>query len=410
MKLNDKAIKAIQPSDKITKYFDGAGLALLVRPSGVKTWTYFYRYDGKQKKLTLGQYPQLCLKDARIARQEARFLIDRGIDPVQKKQKDKLYNTKNTFQEIAEDWFALYREDHSNQSIKIYRSILDTHILSKIGQIPIDDISRLQLVGLVKDNTIFKATKDRSKNKGRIAASTAIRMCCCLGMIFQYAINIGRLEYSVATKLSTVLPDPEFNNHRTVIDKEELKKLLQAIRTPSHSSTSVWYFLNIMPYVFVRNTELRGAKWEEFDLTVGEWHIPGVRMKDKKINKQSRPPHFVPLSRQVIELLSELKDNSNSDYVFPSVYNKNRCISDVAPLIALKRFEIHQTVHGFRTIASTYLHEFNYPTHIIEAQMAHKDSNKVRAVYNKAEYKEERTKMMQDWADYLDNLVDQKLG
>ena len=191
-----------------------------------------------------------------------------------------------------------------------------------------------------------------------------------------------------------------------MIKKDDVKLLLQTLRTPDYAGKSVWYFLNIMPYVFVRNTELRCAKWDEVNFETKEWHVPAHRMKGKKIEKQQRMPHFVPLANQVLDLLRELKNNSNSEYLFPSQYNKAKCISDGAPLIALKRFDFCQTVHGFRTIASTYLHELNYPTHVIEAQMAHKDENKVHATYNKAEYKDERIKMMQEWADYIDALVD----
>ncbi|MDR2819483.1 MAG: site-specific integrase [Desulfovibrio sp.] len=161
-----------------------------------------------------------------------------------------------------------------------------------------------------------------------------------------------------------------------------------------------------MPYVFVRNTELRCAMWDEFDLDAAEWFIPGIRMKGRQQDKKDMPPHFVPLARQVVKLLWELKEGSNSDYLFPAAYHKNKCITDAAPLVALKRFEFCQTVHGFRTIASTHLHEMNFPSQIIEAQMAHKDRNEVRATYNKAEYKTERIAMMQTWADYLDALAD----
>jgi Integrase len=406
MKLTNSFIKTIEPSDKIVKHSDGASLFLVVHPTGKKTWIYAYRFEGKQKKLVIGPYPQMSLKDARKARQDARELLEQDIDPGAKKQNDKQNHQRDLFGNIAEKWFTLYKEDHADKSISLYKNILDTHLLPKIGNASITDIKRIQLVDLVTNNTIFKATKDRMQYKNKIAASTALKMCHCLSMIFKYAINIGILEYSVATQLSTILPDPEFSNYRTMIKKEDVKLLLQTLRTPSYASKSVWYFLNILPYVFVRNTELRCAKWDEFNFETKEWHVPAQRMKGKKIEKQHRMPHFVPLANQVIDLLRELKNNSNSEYLFPAQYNKNKCITDVAPLIALKRFDFCQTVHGFRTIASTYLHELNYPTHVIEAQMAHKDENKVRATYNKAEYKDERIKMMQEWADYIDALVD----
>ena len=405
MKLKDAAIKAFEPGNKEIKLSDGAGLFLRVHPSGVKAWVYAYRFDGKQKKLTLGQYPQLSLKDARKARQDARDLLDQGVDPGAHKQASKHREKSNTFSGIAEDWFSVYRVNRADKTISIYRNVLDAHILPELGGMDIKDIKRIQLVELVKGNTVFVASKERTKHKGKVAISTALKMCYCLGMIFKHAINVGIIEYSVAAELSSVLPDPNYSNQKAMIKPEDVKALIQAIRLPGYANKSVWHFLNIMPYVFVRNTELRCAMWEEINLDAAEWYIPAMRMKGKQQEKHNKPPHFVPLARQVVKLLRELKENSNSDYLFPAAYHKNKCITDAAPLVALKRFEFCQTIHGFRTIASTYLHEMNFPTQIIEAQMAHTDRNEVRATYNKAEYKSERIAMMQAWADYLDSLV-----
>lgn len=408
MKLKDTFIRALKPTDKVQKLSDGASLFLLVHPSGTKTWVYSYRFDGKQKKLTLGQFPQLGVSDARKARQAARDLLTQGVDPGAQKQASKRVNPTKTFSGIAEDWFTVYKINKADKTIAIYRNVLDEHILPEIGHMGIEDIKRLQLVELVKGNTIFEASKDRAKHKGKVAISTALKMCYCLGMIFKHAINIGLIEYSIATELSSVLPDPNYSNQNTMIKPDDVKALLEAIRMPGYANKSVWYFLNIMPYVFVRNTELRCATWDEFDLDAAEWFIPGIRMKGRQQDKKDMPPHFVPLARQVVSLLRELKEDSNSDFLFPAAYHKNKCITDAAPLVALKRFEFSQTVHGFRTIASTYLHELNFPTQVVEAQMAHKDRNEVRATYNKAEYKTERIAMMQAWADYLDALVDSK--
>ena len=405
MKLKDAVIKAFEAGDKIIKLSDGASLFLLVHPSGKKTWIYAYRFGGKQKKLTLGQYPNMSLKDARIARQEARSLIEQGFDPGAEKQAKKNRPEQFTFSAIAEDWLAVYSVNRADKTISIYRHVLDAHILPEMGDMNIKDIKRLQLVGLVKGNTLFEPAKDRARHDGKIAISTGLKMCYCLGMIFKHAINLGLIEYSAAVALSSVLPEPKYSNQNTVIRPEEVTALLQTIRMPGYANKSVWYFLNIMPYVFVRNTELRCATWDEFNLDAAEWYVPAIRMKGRKQDQQNMPPHFVPLARQVVTLLRELKEGSNSDFLFPAAYHKNKCITDAAPLVALKRFEFNQTIHGFRTIASTYLHEKNFPTQVIEAQMAHKDRNEVRATYNKAEYKAERISMMQAWADYLDALA-----
>ncbi|MDR2819484.1 MAG: integrase arm-type DNA-binding domain-containing protein [Desulfovibrio sp.] len=232
MKLKDAAIKAIEPGDKEMKLSGGAGLFLRVHPSGAKAWVYAYRFDGKQKKLTLGQYPNLSLKDARKARQDARDLLDQGVDPGAQKQANKHKDTQNTFSGIAEDWFSVYKVNRADKTISVYRNMLDTHILPKIGDMDIREIKRLQLVGLVKENTLFEPSKDRAKHEGKVAISTALNMCYCLGMIFKHAINIGRIEYSVATDLSSVLPEPNYSNQNTMIKPEDVKTLLQAIRMP----------------------------------------------------------------------------------------------------------------------------------------------------------------------------------
>jgi integrase len=406
MKLKDAAIKALEPREKIVKLSDGASLFLLIHPSGTKTWIYAYRFDGKQKKLTLGQYPQLSLKDARKAREDARGLLVQGVDPgAQKQVMKKGLDSRYRFSDIAEGWFAVYQMNKADKTIAFYRSVLDEHILPALNDKDIREIKRLQLVDMVKGNTLFEPTRDRAKHQDKTAISTALKMCYCLGMIFKYAINEGLLEFSAAIELSSVLPEPNYSNQSTAIEPEDVKTLLQAIRMPGYATKSVWYFLNIMPYVFVRNTELRCAKWDEFNLDTAEWYVPAMRMKGRKQDKQDMPPHFVPLAGQVMKLLLELKEDSNSDYLFPTAYNKNKCINISTPLAVLKKFKSNQTVHGFRTIASTFLHENDYPTHVIEAQMAHMDKNEVRSIYNKAKYKRQRKNMMQAWADYLDDLA-----
>jgi len=233
---------------------------------------------------------------------------------------------------------------------------------------------------------------------------TAHRLAQLAGQVCRYARLVGYAKYDVASGLVEALPPVQTEHYPAIIDPKEIGALLRAIDDyPGDVSTR--YALRIMPYVFVRSGELRAATWKEFDLAGAEWVIPARRMKMKR-------PHNVPLARQVLALLAELREYSGGwDLLFPSPFSATRCISDMALLNALRRMgygKEQMCVHGFRTTASTILNEQGYRPDVIEAQLSHGEKNAIRGAYNRAEYMPERRSMMQEWADYLDGLREAK--
>jgi integrase len=243
-----------------------------------------------------------------------------------------------------------------------------------------------------------------NKAEERGAIETAHRLTQLAGQVCRYARLCGYVKYDVAAGLVEALQPVQTKHHAALTDPKEIGHLLQAIGS-YHGDISITYALRIMPYVFVRSGEIRGAEWQEIDLDAAEWVIPAGRMKMKR-------PHVVPLARQVKKLLKALHEHSGErDLVFPSPFSATRCISDVGLLNALRRMgysKDEMTVHGFRSMASTLLNEQGYRPDVIEAQLAHGDQDAIRSAYNRASYLNERRRMMQAWADYLDGLREAK--
>lgn len=391
MYLTDNSISKAKPKEKLYKLRDGEGLFVHVQPNGTKRFVLAYRFEGKQKSLSFGVYPETSLKQARKKKEEARALIAQGVDPQQAKKSVKREKATQglTFKDASEAWFLFWEHGKSERTKSKTSGILNNYLLPSLGNIAMTDITRIQLVEPI--NQIVNAG----------FFDTATSACSIIERIFDHSINLGHLEYSVAHKLAAIVPAYKHTHHPAIIDKRELGILLKALYSEQAFTYSVKYALRLLPYVFVRNSELRCARWEEFDLAKGEWHIPGERMKMKT-------PHLVPLARQVVDILYNLKELAiDENLLFPSTGNRRKPISDNAMRLALLRLGYEKeeiSVHGFRTTASTLLHEMGFNTQIIEKQLAHKDTNAVRDAYNRAEFIEERRNMMQQWADYLDSL------
>lgn len=391
MPLNDTFIRGVKPLDKPKKYFDGGGLFLFVPANGSKLWRMAYRFGGKSKLLSFGEYPAVSLKDAREKREEAKKLLARNIDPSEQKREEKQARIKaerDSFQNIAKEWHATRMAEFSpkHQGTVMYR--LETYIFPAIGKIHIAKLEPQDLLDVVK--TI--------ENKGNY--ETSRRVLQIINQVFQYAVITGRTKYNIAAGMRGALRPRNVVHRAAVLEPAKVGQLLRDI-DEYYGYFPLVCALKLAPLVFTRPTELRAARWSEFDLEAAEWRIPAERMKMKQ-------RHIVPLSAQAIDILNNLHDvTGDGVFLFPSTRTATRPISDVSMLNALRRMgytKEEMSVHGFRSIASTLLNELGYNRDWIERQLAHGDKNGVRAAYNYAEYLPERRKMMQEYADYLDGL------
>ncbi len=384
--LTDKAIKALRPKSKPYKKADERGLFILVQPTGAKWWRFRYRYGGREKLLSLGVYPDTSLKLARDKRDRARFLLADGIDPSAQRAIEKAKNAE-TFEAVALE-FLQRSKDLQPGTIAQLRQRLEKYLFPHVGSYPIRTITAPDLLRVLR----------RIEAKGNYETAHRCRSLC--GRIFRYAIACGRADHDVAADLSDALTSVSAKHFAAITDKKGVAGLLRAIEG-YEGLPSVTAALRLAPLVFVRPSELRGAEWAEFDINGRQWLIPAARMKNNR-------DHIVPLAKQAIAILEELQPvTGNGRLLFPSLRTSERPISENSLNAALRRLGFskdEQTTHGFRTIASTLLHELGWDSAVIELQLAHAERNKTKAAYNRAERLPTRRKMMQAWADYLDGL------
>jgi len=397
MPLTDRALRSAKPQSKTVKLFDGGGMYLEINPGGGKWWRWKYRYTGKEKRLSLGVYPDVSLKAAREKRDAARRQLAAGIDPGEARKAEKLAQAgAESFEVIAREWHAKFSPGWvASHGDRIMRR-LEMDVFPWLGKRPIADIRAPELLTALR----------RIESRG--AQETAHRAMQNCGQVFRYAVATGRAERDPTGDLRGALPPPKEKHHASIIEPKRIGALLRAI-----DDYEGYYVtkcaLRLAPLVFVRPGELRQAQWPEIDLEKGEWRIPGERMK-------MREQHIVPLSSQAVEILRELEPLTNRGiearpnaprFVFPSARSRERAMSNNAVLAALRRMgyaKDEMTGHGFRSMASTLLHEQGWNHQVIERQLAHAERNAVSAAYNFAEHLPERRRMMQAWADYLDAL------
>lgn len=391
MSLNDIAIRNAKTLDKQYKLTDEKGLHILIHPNGRKYWQMRYRYLGRERLFSLGVYPEISLKEARDKRDHARKQISSGTDPLQERKIEKIQqhiDSENSFENVAREWFeknkAKWKVRHSRYIIKR----LEQNLFPLIGFRPVNKINAPELLSVIQ--TIEK----------RGAFDIAKRALQASGQIFRYAIATGRAERDVAADLKGALTATKSISHAKLEEKELPKFLKELENYDGEYQTRLAFKLIIL--TAVRTIELRGAKWEEIDFKKKEWHIPAERMKMAE-------KHVVPLSRQSLMILQELqKITGNREFVFPNQQNAGRFMSENTLLGVIYRigYKSKTTTHGFRAVFSTILNEHGFNRDHIERQLAHGERDKVRAVYNHAQYLPERHKMMQWWADYLDKLKD----
>jgi integrase len=385
--LTNAVISGAKPREKPFKLSDGGGLYLLVNPSGSRWWRFKFRVHGRENLLSLGIFPEVPLREARELRDEARRDLRKGIDPAAKRRTARMAGGE-TFKAIAQEWFDKFSPNWAQSySSKVIRR-LEICVFPWIGKMPISQIKAPDLLSCLR----------RVEARGKLGtAHPALQVC---GRVFRYAVATGRAERDPSGDLRGALPPKQEKHHASFTDPTSLAGLLRAIDAYDGSAV-VRNALRLAPMVFVRPVELRAAEWKEFNLDGGEWRIGAERMK-------MRVQHIVPLSRQAVGIFREMHPVTGAGrFVFPSPRTDKRPLSDNGMLAALRRMGFERgvlTVHGFRSTASTLLNEQGWNRDAIERQLAHSERDGVRAAYNYAEYLPERRKMMQFWADYLDDL------
>jgi len=391
MALSDAKVRNAKPLSKPFKIADGEGLFLLVVPSGGKYWRFKYHFGGKEKLLALGVYPEVSLGEAREKRAEARKTLAKGNDPGAVKRENKLQtalNSEHTFEAIAREWFAQRTHEWAEGTSRTHLKRLERHIIPKLGKRPIKEITAPEVLAMVR------------VVEGKGTLDTAKRLMQICGQVFMYAIATGRAERNPVPDLRGAIKTA-VTTHHAYLRAGELPEYL--MRLDAYDGAIVTKLaLKLLLLTFVRTTELRAANWSEIDFDKAEWRLPAERMKMKE-------EHIVPLSSQAVSVLRELQNHTgNRQFIFPNQKNPfSAFMSENTMLYALYRMGYHSrtTGHGFRSTASTILNENGFMPDVIERQLAHSERNKVRAAYNHAHYLPERRKMMQWWADYLDEAA-----
>jgi integrase len=392
MAISNVTIKALQPKSTAYKVSDEKGLFVLVHPNGSKYWRLKYRYAGKEKVLALGVYPEVTLKQARDKREDARVLLAGGIDPGEDRKAarhQKIESLGNTLRVVMEEWFDRNMGDRSPAHQKRVKAVFRNDLIPFLGDRPVNEIKAVELLAVLR----------RIEERGAVDTThRALQLC---GQVFRYAVATGRAERDITPDLKGALKQAGHYHFSSMTDPKIVAGLLRAI--DDYTGTYVVKTaLQLAPLVFVRPGELRQAEWAAIDLEAKEWRYLVTKTKTQ---------HIVPLSRQAVELLTELRRlTGDGRYVFPSALTPggSRCMSDVALLAALRRMgfdKSEMSAHGFRAMARTILDEvLGVRPDFIEHQLAHAVRDPNGRAYNRTAHLPERHKMMQQWADYLDML------
>lgn len=389
MALTDTAARTAKPREKLYRMADAAGLCLEVTPSGSKLWRFRYRFGGKAKMMGLGAYPTVTLAKARERREDARRLLANSIDPTAHKQAEKTAQSAlaHTFEELAREWYAYNSPRWATSTAAKALQYMEADILPVIGQRPIKEVTRPELVALVR----------KVEKRGALNVAGKIRQW--LSQIFRYGLAKGSVESNPATDLDVVAAiAPRTKNHPHV-PLSEIPILLGKLDA-AKCDVMTRIAVRLLLLTGVRPGELRHAPWSEIDLESATWTIPAARMK-------ARRPHVVPLPHQAVASLLELKEITGSyPIAFPGRNNQERPQSENTVNKALHQigYEGRQTGHGFRHLLSTELNSRGYNRDWIERQLAHGDQDEIRDTYNHAHYLEQRRQMMQAWADSIDAL------
>ncbi|EAA3660385.1 tyrosine-type recombinase/integrase [Salmonella enterica] len=383
--LTVKQIEAAKPKDKPYRLLDSSGLYLYIPTSGKKVWQLRFKLDGKEKILTVGKYPLVSLQEAREKAYQARKDVADGIDPVRTKKRSE---KDNSFSVIYKEWYAHKRQVWSEGYANELQRMFETDILPLIGEMKMDEIEPMTLLSVVR----------RIEERGAMERANKARRRC--GEVFRYAIVTGRAKYNPAPDLADAMKGYRKKNF-PFLPADQISAFNQALAGYSGSIVSKIATM-VLQYTALRTKELRSMQWTDVDFNSRLITIDESVMKNRK-------PHIVPMSRQVAELLKTLKPVTEpvSQFVFAGRNDKRKSISENAVLLVIRQigYEGLASGHGFRHQFSTILHEHEWPSEVIERQLAHTDKHSVRGIYNHAQYLDKRREMMQWWADWLDDKV-----
>lgn len=390
MTLTDTAIRQVKPKEKPFKLSDSQGLYLEVKPNGSKLWRFKYRLAGKEKLYAIGTYPEITLSEARAERTRVRKLVANNIDPVherKERERTQAAMAENTFEVLANEWLA-YNSPRWAQSTAYKAGLyLKNDLIPALGKRPIAHITRPELV------EFLRCIESRS------TFDVAKKCRQWLNQIFRFGLAKGVIDLNPATDLDVVAAPAPQVKHRPFVPAAELPTLLKDL-AEHNGNVLTKSAISLLMLTSVRPGELRNASWNEFDLNNALWTIPAARMK-------MRRPHLVPLPKQAVAILRDLKPlTGRFDFVFVGRNNPKRPMSEntINKCLADMGYKDRQTGHGFRHLLSTELNGKGYNKDWIERQLAHGDNDEIRATYNHAHYLEQRRGMMQEWADYLDSL------
>ncbi len=397
MALTDTACKNAKKNEKVYKLGDSEGLFLLIKPNGAKHWRLKYYFHKKERLMALGAYPHVSLSQARKKKDDARALLAEGIDPlIDKKKREQLAHTdsKDTFEVVAREWYENRKSRWSEKYAKNVMSRLEADVFPQLGVYPISQIEAPM---------ILAAIRLIEKRNARELAKRQLQKC---GEIFQYAIATGRINRDPTYGLSKAL-EPMIKNHYNAITIEELPEFLSVFeRNDARLYPTTRHAMALLMHTFVRTSELINAEWKEIDFDKALWSIPAERMKMKR-------PHKVPLSHQVIEILKAQKElTGHWPHVFPSPVKPAQSMSNNTILSALKGmgYRGRMTGHGFRSLAMSAIKEkLNYRHEVVDRQLAHVQKSQIDQAYDRADYMDDRAKMMQEWSDYIDVLSENKI-
>jgi integrase len=399
--LTDTAIRKATPGSKPVRMFDGRGLYLEVSPKGGKWWRLKFRFDGKEKLLSLGTYPEVSLKKARDKREGARALVAAGVDPSAVRKAEKASRTgagAGSFEAVAREFHETQRAQWSDPHAKRWLERLEKDVFPYLGTRALPDISAPLLLETLR----------RVEARGVRETVHSIMQAC--GQVFRYGIATGRGERNPASDLRGALRPVLVKNMAAVTEPAAVGALLRAM-DDYQGAPLTRGALQLSALLFQRPGNVRAMRWTALDLDAEAptWTIPAAEMKRSRYGKTNGRPHLVPLPRQAVSILRDLAPiSAHGSYVFPSLLGEGRPMSENTVNTALRRLGYDKdtaTAHGFRAMARTLIAEqLNINPEVIEAQLAHGKSGPLGAAYDRAEFMAQRRSMMQHWADYLDRL------